>query len=51
VRSSSAVAAAAGGIDAENAADYARAGARLLVTTAPHLAPPRDVQVRFLSGG
>jgi molybdenum transport protein len=38
---------AAGGINAKNAEAYARAGARLLVTTAPHLAPPRDVQVRF----
>jgi molybdenum transport protein len=44
---SSALVAAAGGIDAGNAESYARAGARLLVTTAPHLAPPRDVQVRF----
>ncbi|MFD2113196.1 ModD protein [Thiorhodococcus fuscus] len=46
---SSTVIAAAGGINAANAEDYARAGARLLVTTAPHLAPPRDVQVRFQS--
>jgi len=46
-RGSAAVVAAAGGINAKNAEDYARAGARLLVTTAPHLAPPRDVQVRF----
>ncbi|BCU07166.1 hypothetical protein [Allochromatium tepidum] len=38
---------AAGGINARNAEDYARAGARLLVTSAPHQAPPRDVQVRF----
>ncbi|MBN2887614.1 MAG: ModD protein [Chromatiaceae bacterium] len=42
--------AAAGGINASNAEDYVRAGARLLVTTAPHLAPPRDVQVRFGRG-
>lgn len=41
------VIAVAGGINATNAEAYARAGARLLVTTAPHLAPPRDVQVRF----
>jgi molybdenum transport protein len=41
------VIAAAGGVNASNAENYARAGARLLVTTAPHLAPPRDVQVRF----
>jgi len=46
-RGSTAVVAAAGGINARNAEAYARAGARLLVTTAPHLAPPRDVQVRF----
>lgn len=39
---------AAGGINAHNAEDYARAGARLLVTSAPHQAPPRDVQVRFV---
>ncbi|MBK1702536.1 ModD protein [Thiococcus pfennigii] len=41
------VIAAAGGINAKNAEAYARAGARVVVTTAPHLAPPRDVQVRF----
>ncbi len=46
-RGASTVIAAAGGIHAGNAEEYARAGARLLVTTAPHLAPPRDVQVRF----
>ena len=46
-RGASTVIAAAGGIHAGNAEDYARAGARVLVTTAPHLAPPRDVQVRF----
>jgi len=44
---SAAVVAAAGGITVHNAEEYARAGAKLLVTTAPHLAPPRDVQVRF----
>ncbi|WP_462330801.1 ModD protein [Thiohalocapsa halophila] len=48
---SQAVVAAAGGVNAANAEAYARAGARLLVTTAPHLAPPRDVQVRFCSSG
>jgi len=48
-RGSQAVVGAAGGINAKNAEDYARAGARLLVTTAPHLAPPRDVQVRFFN--
>ena len=46
-RGSSAIVAVAGGINARNAEDYARTGARVLVTTAPHLAPPRDVQVRF----
>lgn len=46
-RGSTTAIAAAGGIHAGNAEDYVRAGARLLVTTAPHLAPPRDVQVRF----
>jgi molybdenum transport protein len=39
--------AAAGGINANNAAAYARAGADLLVTSAPYAAPPRDVQVLF----
>ncbi|NEX19628.1 ModD protein [Thiorhodococcus mannitoliphagus] len=48
-RGSSTIVAAAGGVNAKNAEDYARAGAKLLVTTAPHLAPPRDVQVRFFS--
>jgi molybdenum transport protein len=37
--------AAAGGVKAGNAADYARAGAHVLVTTAPYLAPPMDVAV------
>lgn len=37
--------AAAGGINAANAAAYARAGAALLVTSAPYYAPPCDVQV------
>jgi len=37
--------AAAGGIKADNAADYARAGADMLVTSAPYFAPPRDVAV------
>ncbi|MBK1693540.1 ModD protein [Chromatium weissei] len=47
IKNSHAVLAAAGGIHVHNAEDYARAGAHLLITTAPHLAPPRDVQVRF----
>ena len=39
------VIAAAGGITASNAADYARAGAHVLVTSAPYTAKPADVQV------
>lgn len=39
--------AAAGGINARNAAAYARAGADVLVTSAPYTERPRDVQVRF----
>ncbi len=39
------VIAAAGGITAANAADYARAGARVLVTSSPYTAKPADVQV------
>ena len=46
-RGSAALVAAAGGINAANAEAYVRAGARLLITSAPHSAPPRDVQVRF----
>ena len=46
-RGSIARVAVAGGINAGNAEAYARAGARLLITSAPHCAPPRDVQVRF----
>src|SRR5262245_41329082 len=37
--------AAAGGINASNAADYARAGADVLVTSAPYTAKPLDVKV------
>jgi len=37
--------AAAGGVNASNAAAYVRAGAGLIVTSAPYSAPPRDVQV------
>lgn len=39
--------AAAGGIDAGNAAAYAAAGADIIVTSAPYSAPPRDVAVRI----
>lgn len=42
--------AAAGGVHAGNAADYAAAGADLLVTSAPYSAAPRDVQVCFIPG-
>jgi molybdenum transport protein len=37
--------AAAGGINATNAKAYARAGSRILVTSAPYFAGPRDVAV------
>lgn len=39
--------AAAGGINAENAAAYAASGADILVTSAPYYAPPRDVKVHI----
>ncbi len=39
--------AAAGGVNAGNAAAYAKAGADILVTSAPYLARPCDVQVRL----
>ncbi|GAA5171843.1 ModD protein [Viridibacterium curvum] len=39
--------AAAGGVKADNAEDYARAGADFLVSSAPYFAPPRDVAVRL----
>jgi molybdenum transport protein len=39
--------AAAGGVNASNAAAYAKAGADILVTSAPYTARPRDVQVRI----
>lgn len=40
--------AAAGGVNAANAAAYAAAGADLLVTSSPYQAPPRDVKVRIV---
>jgi molybdenum transport protein len=43
--------AAAGGVNKGNAADYARAGADILVTSAPYAAAPRDVSVRFTAEG
>lgn len=42
--------AAAGGINAGNAEAYARAGARILVTSAPYFAQPRDVAVTLATG-
>ena len=42
--------AAAGGVTAMNAAAYAKAGADILVTSAPYMARPRDVQVRITAG-
>ncbi|WP_420132364.1 ModD protein [Rhodopseudomonas sp.] len=39
--------AAAGGVNAGNAAAYAQAGADVLVTSAPYMAKPRDVQVKI----
>jgi molybdenum transport protein len=43
--------AAAGGVNSRNGADYARAGADILVTSAPYAAAPRDVSVRFQPDG
>ncbi|HUO54260.1 MAG TPA: ModD protein [Rhodoblastus sp.] len=43
------VIAAAGGVKAANARDYALAGAELLVTSAPYYAPPCDVSVRIVA--
>lgn len=37
--------AVAGGVHSANAADYARAGAHILVTSAPYFAPPTDIKV------
>ena len=43
--------AAAGGINARNAAAYAAAGADILVTSAPYSAPPLDVAVQIEPAG
>jgi molybdenum transport protein len=43
--------AAAGGVNAANAAAYVRAGAGLIVTSAPYAAPPRDVAVTIGPAG
>jgi molybdenum transport protein len=42
--------AAAGGVNAANAAAYAQAGADVIVTSAPYLARPCDVQVNLKKG-
>ena len=49
-RASPPLIAAAGGVTAANAAAYVRAGAGLIVTSAPYSAPPRDVSVTITSG-
>ena len=46
-----AIVAAAGGIDAANAAAYVTAGARVIVTSAPFTAKPVDVAVRIEASG
>ena len=43
--------AAAGGINSNNAAEYAASGADLLVTSWPYQARPKDIQVRFYPQG
>ncbi len=43
--------AAAGGINPDNAAEYAACGADLLVTSWPYQARPKDIQVRFYPQG
>jgi molybdenum transport protein len=43
--------AAAGGVNAGNAAAYAQAGADVIVTSAPYLARPCDVQVNLMTAG
>lgn len=41
------VVSAAGGVNAANAADYARAGADFLVTSWPYFGRPHDVKMRM----
>lgn len=43
--------AAAGGVNLNNAAEYAACGADLLVTSWPYQARPKDIQVRFYPQG
>ena len=50
-RTSPPLIAAAGGINALNAADYVLAGAGLIVTSAPYSARPCDVSVRIVAAG
>ena len=40
--------AAAGGVNERNAADYAAAGADVLVSSAPYYAPPHDIAVSLM---
>ncbi len=42
--------AAAGGVNVSNAKDYVAAGVKLLVTSWPYQAAPKDVQVTFIPG-
>lgn len=39
----------AGGVNADNVAEYAASGVDVIVTSAPYYAKPKDVQVRFKS--
>lgn len=41
--------AAAGGMNATNAAEYARTGVDILVTSWPYFGRPQDIKVRFFS--
>lgn len=43
--------AAAGGVTPDNAAEYAKAGADILVSSAPYFARPRDVAVKIEAAG
>ncbi len=45
LKSTSTFSVVAGGTNSANAEDYARAGADILVTSAPYFSPPRDVAV------
>jgi molybdenum transport protein len=47
--SPSIVVAAAGGVNAANAAEYARTGVDILVTSWPYFGRPKDIKVHFLA--